>query len=172
MVKSMCEEIKLNNNYLNESIHSIYFGGGTPSILNSNEIEKILNTIYIEYTIDKSPEITLECNPDDLNTQRVSEYKKIGVNRLSIGVQSFHDNELKFMNRAHNSKEAIKAVDMAQKNGFNNISIDLIYGLPKQTLGDWQKNLNIIPKLGIQHLSAYSLTVEKKTALYNLIKKQ
>ena len=171
MLKSMHKEIKERKDFLNgKEVSSIYFGGGTPSILSISEIKDILQTIYTLYSVNEDAEITVECNPDDLTGPKLSSYKKIGVNRLSIGVQSFADADLKFMNRSHNAKEAIKSIELAKKVGFENITIDLIYGLPNQTLKQWQKNLDIMFSLGIQHFSAYALTIEEKTPLYHLVK--
>ena len=173
MLKSMHKEIKERKDFLNgKEVSSIYFGGGTPSILSISEIKNILQTIYTLYSVNEDAEITVECNPDDLTDPKLSSYKKIGVNRLSIGVQSFADADLKFMNRSHNAKEAIESIELAKKVGFENITIDLIYGLPNQTLKQWRKNLDIMFSLGIQHFSAYSLTIEEKTALYHLVKNE
>ena len=171
MLKSMHKEIKERKDFLNgKEVSSIYFGGGTPSILSISEIKHLIQTIYTLYSVNEDAEITVECNPDDLTGPKLSSYKKIGVNRLSIGVQSFADADLKFMNRSHNAKETIKSIELAKKVGFENITIDLIYGLPNQTLKQWQKNLHIMFSLGIQHFSAYALTIEEKTALYHLVK--
>ena len=173
MLKSMHKEIKERKDFLNgKEVSSIYFGGGTPSILSISEIKHLIQTIYTLYSVNEDAEITVECNPDDLTGPKLSSYKKIGVNRLSIVVQSFADADLKFMNRSHNAKEAIKSIELAKKVGFENITIDLIYGLPNQTLKQWQKNLDIMFSLGIQHFSAYSLTIEEKTALYHLVKNE
>lgn len=169
----MQKEIITRKDYLNgKKISSIYFGGGTPSILNPSEITNFLKKIYKTYPVNENAEITIECNPDDLTAFKLLSYKKIGVNRLSIGIQSFNDADLKFMNRSHNSKEAIKSVRQAKEIGFENITIDLIYGLPNQTLKKWGENLEVMFNLGIQHFSAYSLTIEEKTALYHLVKKK
>ena len=171
MLKSMHKEIKERKDFLNgKEVSSIYFGGGTPSILSISEIKHLIQTIYTLYSVNEDAEITVECNPDDLTGPKLSSYKKIGVNRLSIGVQSFADADLKFMNRSHNAKEAIESIELAKKVGFENITIDLIYGLPNQTLKQWQKNLDIMFSLGIQHFSAYALTIEEKTPLYHLVK--
>ncbi len=173
MLKSMLKEIKERKKYLNrKKISSIYFGGGTPSILSISEIKNLLKTIFKNYPVNKDAEITIECNPDDMSATKISAYKKIGVNRLSIGVQSFNDSDLKFMNRSHDSKQAIESIKLSKKIGFKNITIDLIYGLPNQTLKAWENNLETIFNLDIQHFSAYSLTIEEKTALYHLIKKE
>ena len=171
MLKTMCQEIKERKEYLNnQHINSIYFGGGTPSILNTSEIKNFLKLIYEFYKVNKNAEITIECNPDDINKLKLLSYKKIGINRLSIGVQSFNNTDLKFMNRTHTSKQAIESIKLAKKCGFKNISVDLIYGLPNQTLKKWEKNLDVIFNLKVQHFSAYSLTIEEKTALYHLVK--
>ena len=173
MLKSIKKEIEMRQPYLNGAIiSSIYFGGGTPSILNKEEIQSLLNTVYRYFTIDKYAEITLECNPDDLNAQMLADLKDIGINRLSIGIQSFDDDDLQFMNRSHNAKEAFSCIQLAKVAGFNNITIDLIYGLPKQSAKKWEKNLTQMLALDIQHFSAYALTVEPKTALKHLIDKK
>ena len=143
MLKSIKKEIKLRQSYLNgASISSIYFGGGTPSILNKEEIISLIETIYNNFRIDPDAEITLECNPDDLNTKKLLELKEIGINRLSIGIQSFDDADLKFMNRSHNAKEALNCIQFAKESGFDNITIDLIYGLPNQSNENWKKKLS------------------------------
>jgi oxygen-independent coproporphyrinogen-3 oxidase len=173
MLKSIKKEIKLRQLYLNSAkISSIYFGGGTPSILNKEEIKSLIHTIYNNFRVDPDAEITLECNPDDLNKKKLLELKKIGVNRLSIGIQSFDDVDLKFMNRSHNAKEALSCIQFAKETGFENITIDLIYGLPNQSNENWKKNLAQMLTLDIQHFSAYSLTVEPKTKLKYLIDKK
>tara|TARA_B100000945_G_C20408772_1_gene611486 strand:- start:227 stop:1261 length:1035 start_codon:yes stop_codon:yes gene_type:complete len=173
MLKSIEKEILTQKNYLrNNKVNSIYFGGGTPSVLTAIEIKRLLKKVYQSYNINENAEITIECNPDDLTSHKLSSYKKTGINRLSIGVQSFEDSDLKFMNRSHSAKKAIQSISLAKKNGFKNISIDLIYGLPNQTVKKWKKNLDIMFSLDIQHFSAYCLTIEKKTALYHLVKKK
>ena len=173
MLRSIKKEIKLRQSYLNDArISSIYFGGGTPSILNKEEIKSLIHTLYNNFRIDPDAEITLECNPDDLNTKKLLELKKIGINRLSIGIQSFDDADLKFMNRSHNAKEALSCIQFAKESGFDNITIDLIYGLPNQSNENWKKNLAKMLSLDIQHFSAYSLTVEPKTKLKHLIDKK
>jgi oxygen-independent coproporphyrinogen-3 oxidase len=171
MLKSMEKEIEFKTNYLStKSIKTIYFGGGTPSILNIEEINSLINTIKDNYKISEGAEITLECNPDDLTEKKLLSLKEVGINRLSIGIQSFKDKDLEFMNRSHNSKEGIDCIKTAKKVGFNNITVDLIYGLPNQTVEEWEENLDILFSLDIQHISAYALTVENKTALNHLIK--
>ena len=170
MINSIKLELLENINYFkNKDVKTIYFGGGTPSIIDIKEIEDIIRLIYQKFKIKKHPEITIECNPDDLTMNKIISYKKIGVNRLSIGVQSFNDAELKFMNRSHNATQAYNSIIMAKENGFDNLSLDLIYGLPNQTLNDWEKNLLVIKKLQIEHFAAYCLTVETKTKLSHLV---
>tara|TARA_B110000444_G_scaffold204120_1_gene196838 strand:+ start:887 stop:1924 length:1038 start_codon:yes stop_codon:yes gene_type:complete len=170
MIECIIKEIKNRVTYLNkETISSIYFGGGTPSILNKKELKSILNTIYNNFTVTKNIEITLECNPDDLKESKLYDFKNAGINRLSIGIQSFNDTDLKFMNRSHNSEEALSCIHLAKKVGFENITIDLIYGLPNQNNEKWKKNLNQMLALDIEHFSAYALTVEPKTRLKHLI---
>ena len=172
MINSLKKEIELRKGYLNNNIiETIYFGGGTPSILKVTEISMLINTIYENYTVTENAEISLECNPDDLTKVKLQNLKKIGLNRLSIGIQSFNSEDLKFMNRSHNCEQAIASVKLAKEIGFNNISIDLMYSLPKQSLKEWKKNLDIAFSLGIQHISAYSLTFEEKTKLKYLLKK-
>ena len=173
MLKSIKKEIIMRKSYLNGAkISSIYFGGGTPSILNKLEIKNLVHTIYNNFKIDTDAEITLECNPDDLDKKKLLELKKIGINRLSIGIQSFDDADLKFMNRSHNAKEAQNCIQFAKEVGFENITIDLIYGLPNQSNENWEKNLAQMLTLDIQHFSAYALTIEPKTKLKHLIDKK
>ena len=173
MLQSIKKEIKMRQTYLNNAkINSIYFGGGTPSILNKIEIKSLINTLYNNFKIDTDAEITLECNPDDLNKNKLLDLKEIGINRLSIGIQSFNDSDLKFMNRSHNSIQALNCIQIAKESGFKNITIDLIYGLPNQSNKNWEENLSQMLTLNIQHFSAYSLTVEPKTKLKNLIEKK
>ena len=163
-------ELTLRKDYLeNKEVKSIYFGGGTPSVLEKDEIKSILERVYGTYNISKNAEITLECNPDDLSRDKLIELKEVGINRLSIGVQSFNDKELKWMNRSHNAKQAKECIKTAQQVGFNNITIDLIYGLPNQSRSNWEENLKELFRHNIQHFSAYALTVENKTLLKHLV---
>ncbi len=172
LVNTIIQEIEIRKAYTqNEPIRTIYFGGGTPSLLSSSEIERVLNTIYRTQSVQTDAEITLEANPEDLSNQKLLELKNLGVNRLSLGTQSFIDAELKWMNRMHTSKQAIECVGNAQDAGFGNISIDLIFGLPGQTEHNWSANLKQATSLNIQHISSYSLTVEPKTVLHNRIQK-
>ncbi len=163
-ISALCNEIILNKNYFNnEVIETIYFGGGTPSVLAVNQIDTILKSIYLQFKVIENAEITFEANPDDINSKYLGEIKEIGINRLSIGIQSFNNSELKIMNRRHNSLQAVECVKNAQKIGFNNISIDLIYGLPNSTFDTWKYSVESALQLDIQHISAYHLTYEPKT---------
>jgi len=162
-------EFKLFDSAQNDNqIETIYFGGGTPSVLSNDEINHLINTIYDNYNVVENPEITLEANPDDLSTERIIELSKSPINRLSIGIQSFYEDDLKMMNRAHNSAEAINCLTEATKY-FDNISLDLIYGIPGLTDEMWKKNIETALSFGIPHISSYALTVEPKTALRKLI---
>lgn len=170
-LNSLVKEISLRRNYLpNNKIQSVYFGGGTPSLLSSGEINIIFDKIINFFYISKKAEITLEVNPDDLTNKYLTELKKTAINRLSIGIQSFFNDDLLMMNRRHNSCEAINSVKLSQDKGFSNISGDLIYGLPEMTSKKWQENLNIFFSLNIPHLSAYHIGYEKNTKFYKLIK--
>lgn len=172
MLKCIKIEIANRKDYLNnELIDTLYFGGGTPSILEKSEIKGILKHLHNTFKISTNAEITVECNPDDLTLDKLKALKQIGINRLSIGVQSFKDKDLEFMKRSHNANEAIKSIKLAQNIGFNNITIDLIYGLPNQSIADWEQNIEQAFDLDIQHLSAYALTVENKTILSQMVKK-
>lgn len=167
------EEIFLRKKYLNgKPIESIYFGGGTPSILQIPEIEGILEELRKYFILAENREITLEANPDDLDPGILREYKTIGINRLSIGVQSFFDDDLEYLNRIHSGQRAEEVVHQAKEAGFSNISLDLIYGIPTLTAEKWQKNLEKAFSLEVPHISTYSLTVEPKTALDLLIRKK
>ncbi len=172
MVNSICRELIIRKDELQkETINTIYFGGGTPTLLSTNEIEKILYTIFDFYKVTDQPEITIEGNPDDFSPVKVKQLNNLKFNRLSIGIQSFYDNDLKYMNRLHNSREAINSILSAQKYGFENINIDLIYGVPTCPHSQWKKNLSKAFELNIPHISAYALTIEEKTPLEYYIKK-
>ena len=153
-----------------EKIETIYLGGGTPSLLTIDETEDILKTVLENFSVSKNAEITFESNPDDLTYSYLKRLSATPVNRLSIGIQSFKDSDLALMNRRHRSDQAIKAVKDAQNTGFNNISIDLIYGLPKQTMENWKRNIEIALSLNIQHISSYCLTFSKGTVFYHRLK--
>lgn len=171
-MKAIIKEIELQKDYLlNQKISSIYFGGGTPSILPSAYLQQIIDKIYLYFNVENNAEITLEANPDDLTLDKLSELKQIGINRLSIGIQSFFDEDLKLMNRAHTALEATTCLKNAEDADFKNLSVDLIYGIPNQNSSQWQQNLEQIKRFNINHLSCYALTVEEKTPLYFLIRK-
>ncbi|MBI4947134.1 MAG: radical SAM family heme chaperone HemW [Bacteroidetes bacterium] len=154
-----------------EAVNTIYFGGGTPSVLSGDEIKQIVDELSKYFSIDKDAEITLEANPDDLSKEKLKELSQTPINRLSIGIQSFRDEDLKFLNRIHDSSDAIQSVKEAQEAGFKNITIDLIYGIQTLTNEQWEKNIQIAFSLDVLHISCYSLTVEPRTALAAFIKK-
>lgn len=170
-VDCMVKEIKLNKTRLkNTTYDTIFFGGGTPSVLTENQLGKILNALYEFYNIDEDAEVTLECNPGEITFEKLSHFRKIGINRLSIGFQSFSEKNLKFLGRLHSSEQSISTFNHARKAGFDNINIDLIYDIPKQKLKEWKNDLFLGTSLEPEHISAYSLTVEKNTALHSMVK--
>lgn len=172
MISAMKKEIFLRKEELkNNSLKSLYFGGGTPSILTADEIHSLIDEVLKYFSFEKDIEITLEANPDDLNKTFLKDLSKSLVNRLSIGTQSFFEEDLKLMNRAHNASEAESSIKRAQDFGFDNLSIDLIYGSPSSNLEIWKENLNKTIALEIPHISSYALTVEPKTALENWVSK-
>ncbi len=171
LIDAICKEIELQKNFTSEKIETIYFGGGTPSLLNKLELEKILQKIRDTFDVKSVQEITLEANPDDLNASFVNDLVQVGINRLSIGIQSFHEEDLRYMNRAHNAEQALQCIKIAQQAGISNISIDLIYGFPLLTNEKWKSNLETAIELGVQHISSYSMTVEPGTALSSFINK-
>ncbi len=180
LLKALLKEISIQKNFLSTacqskvpvSVSTIYFGGGTPSLLNGNEIKKLLDNISNLFPVDAGAEITVEANPDDLTKEKLESFRKAGVNRLSIGIQSFDDDDLKWMNRAHTAAQAIESVNLSQESGFDNITIDLIYGTPLLTDEQWKRNLRTAFDLNVQHLSCYALTVEPRTALAHSIAKR
>ena len=153
----------------NETIDSIYLGGGTPSLLTIEDCSLLLKTIRQYFTVSENAEITIEANPDDVNKEKLREWKQIGINRLSIGVQSFFEDELRWMNRAHNAQHARQCIEWSLQEGFTNLTIDLIYGSPLLTDDMWKQNIDIATGYGISHLSCYALTVEENTPLQKLI---
>ncbi|MAP01724.1 MAG: coproporphyrinogen III oxidase [Flavobacteriales bacterium] len=171
VLTAILHEISSRKQELNGVVDSIYFGGGTPTAIDLSDLNRILSSIKKNYVIAENPEITIEINPEDLSKIGFIKLKEIGFNRLSIGVQSFQDNVLKWMNRSHSSKKAIDAVVHAQAAGFGNISIDLIYGLPVFLNRNWNKDIDIALSLNVQHISSYNLTKEKSTKLYMDVKK-
>ena len=176
MVLALAKEIQMRKSELlnyarcdkDEVVETIYFGGGTPSVLTTYEIQFLISEVYKYYKVGKNPEITLEANPDDLSKERIIELSKTPINRLSIGIQSFFEDDLQMMNRAHNSAEAQKCLEEATKY-FDNISLDLIYGIPGMSDKKWKQNIETALSFGIPHISSYALTVEPKTALNKLI---
>jgi oxygen-independent coproporphyrinogen-3 oxidase len=169
MVLAIAKELQMRKTeFQNELIETIYFGGGTPSVLTIDEIEYLIDVVYNNYTVVENPEITLEANPDDLSSERIVELSRSPINRLSIGIQSFFEDDLVMMNRAHNSAEAQKCLEEATKY-FDNISLDLIYGIPGMSNEKWKQNIETALSFGVPHISSYALTVEPKTALKKLI---
>lgn len=169
MVLAIANEIKLRKSeFENEIVETIYFGGGTPSVLELDEINFLINAVYENYSVSETPEITLEANPDDLTEDRIIELSQSKINRLSIGIQSFFEDDLKLMHRAHNSAEAKKCLEIAT-HYFDNITIDLIYGIPGMTNEKWLQNIETALTFNVPHISCYALTVEPKTALHKLI---
>lgn len=157
-------EIAMRKDYLSDqTIRTIYFGGGTPSLISGDEIKRLLDKVYEQFDVVPDAEVTLEANPDDLVREKIRELKSSAVNRLSIGIQSFRDEDLKWMNRAHTAKEADYSVKFAQDNGFENITIDLIYSIPGMSNEAWKQNLKSAFSLEVQHISAYGLTIEPRT---------
>ena len=174
LINALAKEIATENNFINdEPIETIYIGGGTPSLLNEYELELIFKSLRKKYAINTDAEITLEANPDDVNKTTLEMWKQNGINRLSVGLQSFNEEELKWMNRAHNASQSLKCLDQIHEAGFENFSVDLIYGSPLQTNDDLKKNIDIIAKRNVPHISCYALTVEPGTLLNkNIIAKK
>ncbi len=171
MVNAICDEVVIRaKEQINETVETVYLGGGTPSILNDMELHKIISTVTENYDLSTDLELTMECNPDDCSLENLLSWKEIGINRLSIGIQSLEEDQLDWMNRAHNSNESIEAVKRAHEAGFRNITIDLIYGLPNLTNKRWEETIRLVAELPINHISAYCLTVEEKTTLASWVK--
>ena len=167
-VSALLKELSAKADYMEpESISSVYLGGGTPSVLSSNHLQQIIKQIRDDYPVDETAEITIEANPDDLSRDYLKFLRSIGFNRLSIGVQSFHEKELQLMRRSHTSKQAKECAGVARGLGFDNINMDLIYGLPGQSLSDWEENLRIMMEQPLTHLSAYHLTYEPGTIFHH-----
>ena len=174
MVKAIQQELALRKGFFSPdtTLKTIYFGGGTPSVLSEKELASILETIHKHFSISDEAEVTLEANPEDITPEKLGHWKKAGINRLSIGIQSFHDEHLKWMNRLHSGEQAMTSVRMAQQAGIENITIDLIMGIPEMNNEQWEENLTKACSLGTPHMSVYALTVEPKTALSHQVKKQ
>ncbi len=164
LVEAIARELTLQKDYVNrERINTIYLGGGTPSMLDAEELELLFTTIHKNFSVNEAAEITLEANPDDLSLPRLRQLRSQGVNRLSIGIQSFDDKVLQFLNRAHNGQSAVSCIEEARNAGFQNISIDLIYAIPGQDDEAWKQNIVQAIRLSPEHISSYSLTIEDKT---------
>jgi oxygen-independent coproporphyrinogen III oxidase len=171
MVDAICRDLELRKNYLkSDEINTLYFGGGTPSILKAFHVEKIFDTIRSHFKFSDHAEITFECNPDDISYANLELWKRVGVNRLSIGIQSFFEDDLLFTNRAHSAAEGIAAINLAKEFDFHNLSVDLIYGLTTSTEDKWKKNIEIVLDFDIPHVSAYCLTIEEKTVFGNWVR--
>lgn len=170
MVLALAKEMELRKDeFQNEEVETIYFGGGTPSVLSIDDIRFLINSVYQNYNVIENPEITLEANPDDLDEETILQFANSPINRLSIGIQSFFEDDLQLMNRAHNLEEAKKCLAFATQH-FDNISIDLIYGMPNMSNEKWLQNIETALSFNIPHISSYALTVEPKTALHKMIK--
>jgi oxygen-independent coproporphyrinogen-3 oxidase len=171
MVEALVAELGFRHGELNgQLIETIYIGGGTPSLLERPQLDRILDRVNALFSVKPGAEVTLEANPDDLDENKASDLKAIGVNRLSLGIQSFHDTDLQFMNRAHTAAQAVAALDVSLRH-FNNTTIDLIFGTPTMSNEGWSQNLSQAIASGVPHISAYALTVEERTALHRMIKK-
>jgi oxygen-independent coproporphyrinogen-3 oxidase len=172
MVEALLKEIDLRASFLEgETIETIYFGGGTPSLLEADQIQQLIDGVAHYFSIAPKAEITLEANPDDLQRERLTALKNTSINRFSVGIQSFFEEDLRWMNRAHSSEEARQVIPRVQDAGFENITADLIYGYPLLSDAKWEANIQTLCEFKIPHLSAYSMTVESKTALDTLINK-
>lgn len=172
MIQSIANELIERKDYLeNKGIKTIYFGGGTPSLLDQNELQIILDAIYQNFDVEEEIEISLEANPDDITDEKLEDWVAVGINRLSIGLQSFKTEDLKWMNRAHTVDEALTCVRKAQEAGISNLTVDLIYGLPNLSIVEWKSHIQQALDFGVPHVSAYCLTVEENTALNSLVKK-
>lgn len=172
LINALIKEVEQRKNQLSSDINTIYFGGGTPSLLSVEEFKLITEAIQKNYSLSSEIEFTIETNPDDLTLQKVKELKEVGVNRMSIGIQSFFDDDLLFFNRAHNSKQAEKSILLSQDLGIDNITIDLIYNSPTLTMDKWEQNFEKVKQFNVPHLSAYTLTVEENTILNHQVKTQ
>jgi len=171
MLSAIKKEIALRSTSFTQQIETIYFGGGTPSVLTPSEIAELIEQVQSHFDVSENPEITLEANPDDLSQSMLQSLSSSSVNRLSIGIQSFDNRELKMMNRAHNADQALQCLDAASSL-FKNISIDLIYGMPDSSLESWQKNIQQALEFDLPHISSYALTIEPKTALHHFVKQE
>lgn len=171
MIAALCNEIQMRSPafFSGEPLTTIYFGGGTPSLLTPEELETILTAVHQNNSTETVEEITLEANPDDITEENLTGWKKAGINRLSIGLQSFREQDLQWMNRAHSVEEGESAIRKAQKFGFTNLTVDLMYGLPDLSQAEWKEHIYKLTDLNVPHISAYCLTVEPKTTLHHLV---
>ncbi|MEO7210769.1 MAG: radical SAM family heme chaperone HemW [Chitinophagaceae bacterium] len=169
MVNAICREAFERKNYLQDTVETIYFGGGTPSLIGRDLLKKIVETLHKNFCISNEAEITLEANPDDISAESLAKWKSLGINRLSIGIQSFFEKHLQWMNRSHSALQAENCIHLAREAGFENFSIDLIYGVPGLSKTEWSENMEKVIALEIPHVSCYALTVEPKTALQKMI---
>ena len=172
LISALIRELILRSSESKGPLQTIYFGGGTPSILTESELCLIFETIGQNYIVAPDAEISFEANPEDINLENLASWKATGINRLSVGLQTFSDADLQWMNRAHLVSDGVKGIKLAQKLGFDNISVDLIYGLPGQSLDAWEASLAAVFELRVQHLSAYCLTIEPRTILNHLVSKK
>lgn len=172
MIQAICAEIKQRSTYLDAPVNTIYFGGGTPSHLNPSELAQIINAIHNHVQIADHAELTIECNPDDLDAIRLKILHDLGFNRLSIGIQSFDNDVLKLMNRAHSAQQALEAIPLAKEAGFQNITVDLIYGIPDKDISYWESQLDQVMELNVPHISSYCLTIEPNTVFGHQYKHQ
>ena len=172
-VRALLKEMELRKQYIGgQTVETVYFGGGTPSLLDPAELQRIMEGLHTHFILAPGAEITLEANPDDIGKAKLSAWKQAGINRLSIGAQSFFEEDLRWMNRAHDSGQALDSLRLAREQGFENISIDLIYGGPTLPDGHWKENVEQAVRLAIPHLSCYALTVEPRTALDKMIREK
>ncbi len=171
MTAAICKELILKKGRVQGQVGTVYFGGGTPSVLSEKHFQQIFETVTQHYTVSSDAEITIEANPDDLDARKIPELRQLPVNRFSIGIQSFFDEDLRWMNRAHNAAEAETCIKRSQDAGFENLSLDLIYGYPLLTDSKWLSNINKALEFEVPHISGYSLTVEPRTALASAIKR-
>lgn len=171
-VTALLKEIELQRTYLNQPIETLYFGGGTPSLLTPLQLDQIVNSIHAHFKVNTNVEFTLEANPDDITAEKMKQWIGIGINRLSIGIQSFQPAALAWMNRAHSANQSHQAIELAKKEGIHNISTDLIYGTPHLSDEDLLKDIQILKDYAIPHISCYALTVEENTALHKMIQQQ
>lgn len=172
LIDAECLELKKRASTNNETIDTIYFGGGTPSLINIFQLSKIFKAIFDNYSVSEKAEITIEANPDDICIEKISEYVKFGINRISLGIQSFDDTILRFLLRRHNALKAEQVVYDIFNSGIENISIDLIYGIPQMSIESWQKSLDKVVNLPVKHISAYHLTIEEGTLLWQMLNKK